>query len=93
MTNPETGSVLLAPSPAGATYDLMYYVKGAASGGICCSITHGALCPVDVVKTRVQLDPIKVSLLLEAPRICRWINIGSFLLEYSSLIYLSGVLP
>eukprot|EP00590_Aulacoseira_subarctica_P006323 CAMPEP_0172423246 /NCGR_PEP_ID=MMETSP1064-20121228/14446_1 /TAXON_ID=202472 /ORGANISM="Aulacoseira subarctica , Strain CCAP 1002/5" /LENGTH=324 /DNA_ID=CAMNT_0013164501 /DNA_START=37 /DNA_END=1011 /DNA_ORIENTATION=+ len=59
MTNPETGSVLLAPSPAGATYDLMYYVKGAASGGICCSITHGALCPVDVVKTRVQLDPIK----------------------------------
>jgi len=25
----------------------------------CCSITHGALCPVDVVKTRVQLDPVK----------------------------------
>merc|ERR1712232_1101686 len=40
-------------------YDLMYYLKGAAAGGICCSITHGALTPVDVVKTRVQLDPIK----------------------------------
>ena len=53
------GSVLLAPSPAGTTYDLMYYLKGAAAGGICCSITHGALCPVDVVKTRVQLDPVK----------------------------------
>jgi len=41
-------------------YTLMYYLKGAAAGGICCSITHGALCPVDVVKTRVQLDPVKV---------------------------------
>jgi len=37
----------------------MYYVKAAATGGICCSITHAALCPVDVVKTRIQLDPIK----------------------------------
>jgi solute carrier family 25 phosphate transporter 3 len=53
------GSVLLAPSPAGTKYDMMYYLKGAAAGGICCSITHGALCPVDVVKTRVQLDPVK----------------------------------
>jgi len=53
------GAALLAPSPAGKTYDLMHYIKGAASGGICCSITHGALCPVDVVKTRVQLDPVK----------------------------------
>lgn len=57
------GSVLLAPSPSsssgGSKYDLMYYLKAAAAGGICCSITHGALTPVDVVKTRVQLDPIK----------------------------------
>jgi Mitochondrial carrier protein. len=55
-----TGSVLLAPSPDNTKYDFMYYLKGAAAGGICCSITHGALTPVDVVKTRVQLDPIKV---------------------------------
>jgi hypothetical protein len=42
------GAVLLAPSPAeGAKYDMMYYLKGAAAGGICCSITHGALTPVD----------------------------------------------
>lgn len=54
------GAVLLAPSTADfSKYNLMYYVKGAASGGICCSITHGALTPVDVVKTRVQLDPSK----------------------------------
>jgi hypothetical protein len=56
------GAVLLAPSPAHGevSYDLMYYLKGAAAGGICCSVTHGALTPVDVVKTRVQLDPVKV---------------------------------
>jgi solute carrier family 25 phosphate transporter 3 len=35
-----------------------YYLKGALAGGICCSVTHGALCPVDVVKTRIQLDPV-----------------------------------
>jgi len=39
-------------------YDMNYYLKGALAGGICCSITHGALCPVDVVKTRIQLDPV-----------------------------------
>lgn len=43
----------------GDKYGLDYYVKGALAGGICCSITHGALCPVDVVKTRIQLDPAK----------------------------------
>jgi solute carrier family 25 phosphate transporter 3 len=37
----------------------MYYLKGALAGGICCSITHGALTPVDVVKTRIQLDSVK----------------------------------
>jgi solute carrier family 25 phosphate transporter 3 len=36
---------------------LAYFTKGALAGGICCSITHGALTPVDVVKTRIQLDP------------------------------------
>jgi len=60
-----TGAVLLAPSPAETNYDMMYYLKGAAAGGICCSITHGALTPVDVVKTRVQLDPVKVRTTVE----------------------------
>ena len=36
-----------------------YYLQGALAGGICCSLTHGALTPVDVVKTRIQLDPAK----------------------------------
>jgi len=39
-------------------FGVMYYVKSALAGGICCSITHGAVCPVDVVKTRMQLDPV-----------------------------------
>ena len=40
-------------------FDSTYYLKGALAGGICCGFTHGALCPVDVVKTRIQLDPVK----------------------------------
>ena len=55
-------------------YDFMYYLKGAAAGGICCSITHGALCPVDVVKTRVQLDPVKVRTALFVIKIRRMVR-------------------
>jgi solute carrier family 25 phosphate transporter 3 len=33
------------------------YSRFALAGAVCCSITHGALTPVDVVKTRIQLDP------------------------------------
>lgn len=40
-------------------FNTMYYVKAAIAGGICCSITHGAVCPIDVVKTRMQLEPAK----------------------------------
>lgn len=67
------GATLLAPSPGGhgdfTQYDSMYYLKGAAAGGICCSITHGALTPVDVVKTRIQIDNVKVrSFTCETPQ-------------------------
>jgi hypothetical protein len=40
-------------------YDAVYYLKGALAGGIGTCITHGALTPVDVVKTRIQLEPLK----------------------------------
>merc|ERR1719398_504922 len=36
-----------------------YFLRGALAGGLCCSLTHGAACPIDVVKTRMQLDPVK----------------------------------
>ena len=38
-------------------HGLKYFLQGALAGGICCSITHGALVPVDVVKTKIQLEP------------------------------------
>jgi len=40
-------------------FDMTYYAKAGLAGGICCSFTHSAVCPVDVVKTRIQLDPVK----------------------------------
>lgn len=33
------------------------YSRFAFAGAVCCAVTHGALTPVDVVKTRIQLDP------------------------------------
>ncbi|KAF2769353.1 mitochondrial carrier [Teratosphaeria nubilosa] len=33
------------------------YSRFAFAGAVCCSVTHGAMTPVDVVKTRIQLDP------------------------------------
>merc|ERR1719263_1916325 len=52
-------SPFFAPSAGEKVYDAMHYLKAALAGGICCSITHGGLTPVDVVKTRMQLDPAK----------------------------------
>jgi solute carrier family 25 phosphate transporter 3 len=55
----------LSPKPLATSvydfndYNLSYYLKGALAGGLCCSLTHGGLVPVDVVKTRIQLDPAK----------------------------------
>lgn len=48
-----------AHSAAEQQFGVMYFVKAAAAGGICCSLTHGAVTPLDVVKTRIQLDPVK----------------------------------
>ncbi|MCJ1352108.1 MAG: mitochondrial phosphate carrier protein [Icmadophila ericetorum] len=36
---------------------LALYSRFALAGAICCSVTHGGLTPVDVVKTRIQLEP------------------------------------
>jgi len=37
------------------------YSRFALAGALGCAITHGALTPVDVVKTRIQLEPSKYS--------------------------------
>jgi solute carrier family 25 phosphate transporter 3 len=40
-------------------FDAMHYTKAAFGGAVCCSVTHGGTTPIDVVKTRMQLDPTK----------------------------------
>lgn len=54
MSKPITPSPVPVPhKPTG----LDLYARFAFAGAVCCSITHGALTPVDVVKTRIQLVP------------------------------------
>ncbi|BCR93229.1 putative mitochondrial phosphate carrier protein (Mir1) [Aspergillus luchuensis] len=47
-----------AAAPAPQLSGLQLYSRFAFAGAVCCSVTHGALTPVDVVKTRIQLDPV-----------------------------------
>ncbi|KAI1175108.1 mitochondrial carrier [Nemania sp. FL0916] len=47
-----------AANAPGQMSGLALYSRFALAGAVCCSVTHGALTPVDVVKTRIQLDPV-----------------------------------
>ncbi|EIE80197.1 hypothetical protein RO3G_04902 [Rhizopus delemar RA 99-880] len=50
----------IVPSPANdsaAPTGANLYARFAIAGALCCGITHGAMTPVDVVKTRIQLSP------------------------------------
>jgi len=38
-------------------YNAGYFLKSAVAGGLCCGLTHGAVVPIDVVKTKIQLEP------------------------------------
>jgi len=40
-------------------FDTTHYLKAALGGAVCCSVTHGGTTPIDVIKTRMQLDPAK----------------------------------
>ncbi|KAI1409967.1 mitochondrial carrier [Hypoxylon sp. FL1857] len=46
-----------AANAPGQLSGVSLYSRFALAGAVCCSVTHGALTPVDVVKTRIQLDP------------------------------------
>lgn len=52
-------SPLSVPSPTRLTPEFTptNYAQFFAAGGLCATLTHGALTPVDVVKTRLQLEP------------------------------------
>ncbi|PWN49996.1 mitochondrial carrier [Violaceomyces palustris] len=43
--------------PLTPNFTLANYVQFFAAGGLCATVTHGGLTPVDVVKTRLQLEP------------------------------------
>lgn len=38
-------------------FTLADYTSFAIAGALCCTVTHGAMTPIDVVKTRIQIDP------------------------------------
>ena len=48
---PSAGADAAAPSGVGL------YARFAFAGAVCCAVTHGVMTPVDVVKTRIQLEP------------------------------------
>jgi len=47
----------MAEKKAAAPTGIDLYSRFAFAGAVCCSVTHAALVPVDVVKTRIQLSP------------------------------------
>jgi len=49
-------------------FDAKHYTACAFGGAVCCSVTHGATTPIDVVKTRIQLEPTKYSGFISAFR-------------------------
>ncbi|KAJ4535509.1 mitochondrial phosphate carrier protein [Exophiala dermatitidis] len=54
---PKVNTALETPTEPKKLSGVALYSRFAFAGAVCCSITHGALTPVDVVKTRIQLDP------------------------------------
>ncbi|KAI8943881.1 hypothetical protein F4801DRAFT_401337 [Xylaria longipes] len=52
-TTPTSVTAAVKKQPEG----LHLYARFALAGALGCSVTHGAFTPVDVVKTRIQLDP------------------------------------
>lgn len=47
----------MAPGALTSAYSLGDYARFFTSGALCATLTHGAMTPIDVVKTRIQLEP------------------------------------
>ncbi|KAF4500523.1 phosphate transport MIR1 [Fusarium agapanthi] len=56
-----TKDKLMAAVTKESPTDVSLYARYALAGAFCCAFTHAVLTPVDVVKTRIQLDPIAYS--------------------------------
>ncbi|EJU03151.1 mitochondrial carrier [Dacryopinax primogenitus] len=46
-----------AEQPLTPTFTLKDYGIFFTAGALCCTITHGGMTPIDVIKTRIQIDP------------------------------------
>jgi solute carrier family 25 phosphate transporter 3 len=57
--DPEFGPRGRSPIEREMTLGVGAYLRFAASGSICCSTAHLLLTPIDVVKTKVQTNPVK----------------------------------
>lgn len=58
------GSTPLTPNFSAKDYSIFF-----AAGALCCTLSHGGMTPIDVVKTRIQIDPaLKGNSLLTAGR-------------------------
>jgi len=66
-------------------FDGMHYLKAAFGGAVCCSVTHGGTTPIDVVKTRMQLEPTRYTSFLGTMR--------QVAAEEGSAALLTGVVP
>ncbi|KAF5537670.1 phosphate transport MIR1, partial [Fusarium phyllophilum] len=56
-----TKDKLVATVTKESSTDVSLYARYALAGAFCCAFTHAVLTPVDVVKTRIQLDPTTYS--------------------------------
>ncbi|KAI1749853.1 mitochondrial phosphate carrier protein [Xylaria castorea] len=52
ITKPSIAKSLNKPS------EVALYSRYALAGAVCCSFTHAILTPIDIVKTRIQVDPL-----------------------------------
>jgi len=50
-------SLAAAGTPLTPDFTLKDYGIFMTAGALCCTITHGAMTPIDVIKTRIQIDP------------------------------------
>jgi len=77
--------VAYAPTEAGKPTGLQLYLRYAAAGALCCAVTHTAVVPVDVVKTRLQTNPGKYKGMVDGFR--------SIVREEGAMMLLQGAGP
>ena len=83
--DPEFGPRGRSPIEREMTLGVAAYVRFAASGAVCCSAAHLLLTPIDVVKTKVQTNPVKYTGIVS--------SFKTVLKEEGALSFLNGWAP